>query len=79
MLATRLSSSLIVRVAYDEEARILKLWFRDGGPYLYFEVPKSVYEALCRAASAGRYFNECVKGRYRCAFDPSRKRYRPGP
>jgi hypothetical protein len=77
MRATKLSSSAIERVAYDEEERTLSIWFRQSGRYLYFDVPKAIYDQLCAASSAGRYFAECVKGRFRCAFDPERRRFRP--
>ncbi|HEX8226141.1 MAG TPA: KTSC domain-containing protein [Allosphingosinicella sp.] len=78
MRAATLSSSAIARIAYDEEARILSIWFRETGRYVYFDVPRAIYDALKAAPSAGRYFNECVKRRYRCSFDPARKRFRPG-
>ncbi|HEX9932531.1 MAG TPA: KTSC domain-containing protein [Allosphingosinicella sp.] len=44
---------------------------------MYYGVPASMYDALKGAQSAGRYFNDCIKGRYRCAFDPERRRFRP--
>lgn len=77
MRAATLSSSVIRRIAYDEEARTLSIWFRATGRYVYFDVPRAIYEALKVAPSAGRYFNECVKRRYRCSFDPARRRFRP--
>ncbi len=77
MRAATLSSSLISRIAYDEEARTLKVRFRDERAYVYSEVPARIYEALKTAPSAGRFYNDAVKGRYPCAFDPLRKRYRP--
>jgi hypothetical protein len=78
MRAASLSSSAIARIAYDEEARILSIWFRETGRYVYFDVPRAIYDALKAAPSAGRYFNDCIKRRYRCSFDPARKRFRPG-
>ncbi len=77
MRAAKLNSSMISRIAYDEEAEVLSVWFRESGRYCYFGVPRAVYEALRTAASAGRYFNEMIKGRYRCSFDPERRRFRP--
>jgi len=75
--AARLSSSAIDRILYDEEARSLSIWFRETGRYIYSDVPKAVYEGLCRAPSAGRYFNDCIKRRFPCRADPERKRFRP--
>jgi hypothetical protein len=77
MRAAKLSSSVIRRVAYDEEERTLSIWFKETGLYVYFGVPGAIYEALCAAPSAGRYFNECIKRRFRCSFDPARRRFRP--
>jgi len=77
MRAARLSSSMIDRICYDDDGRSLDIWFRETGRYVYRDVPPAIYEGLKAAASAGRYFNECIKGRYRCAFDPERRKFRP--
>ena len=77
MRAARLDSSMISRIAYDDAAEALSVWFRETGRYVYFGVPEAVFDALCSAPSAGRYFNQFVKGRYRCSFDPERRRFRP--
>lgn len=78
MRAAKLSSSAIERIAYDEAEELLSIWFRETGRYLYSGVPRAVYEALKRAPSAGRYFNQCVKRRYPCRPAPERRRFRPG-
>lgn len=77
MRAAKLNSSMISRIAYDEETEVLSIWFRQSGRYVYFGVPRAVYEALRVTPSAGRYFNGLIKGRYRCSFDPERRRFRP--
>jgi hypothetical protein len=77
MRAARLSSSVIERIAYDEEARSLSLWFRQTGRYIYSDVPRAIYDGLREAPSAGRYFNACIKRRYPCRPDPERRRFRP--
>lgn len=77
MLAARLASSMIERIAYDEEARALGIWFRGSGRYLYSDVPRAIYEGLKAAPSAGRYFNEHVRRRFPCRPDPERRRFRP--
>jgi hypothetical protein len=79
MRAAKLKSSMIARIAYDDAAQTLSVWFRESGRYVYHGVPKAIYEALCAAQSAGRYFNEYVKGRYRCSFDPERRFRPPAP
>ena len=79
MRAARLDSSVIERVAYDEEARALVISFRETGRYIYSEVPRAIYEGLRKAPSAGRYFNQCIKRRFPCRPDPERRRFRPNP
>jgi hypothetical protein len=74
--AARLSSSMIERVRFDDETQELAVCFRGGRRYIYSGVPRAVFEALRSAASAGAYFNRCIKGRFDCRPDPPR-RYRP--
>jgi hypothetical protein len=77
MRAARLSSSMIERVAYDEEARALSIWFRETGRYIYSDVPHAVFDGLKKAPSAGRFFNDRIKRRFPCRPDPERKKFRP--
>lgn len=78
MRARTLSSSMIRRVAFDEEKGTLLVSFRSGLRYVYEGVPRAIYDALGKAASAGRFFNEHIRGRYPCRPDPAQRRYRPG-
>ena len=66
---------MIDRIVFDDEAETLAITFSSSGKYLYHGVPRAIYDALGKAQSAGRYFNECIKGRFRC--EPLRKRHRP--
>nr|WP_295375105.1 KTSC domain-containing protein [uncultured Sphingosinicella sp.] len=77
MRAAKLNSSMISRIAYDDEAEALSIWFKETGRYVYYGVPGAIFDALRRAPSAGRFFNESIKRRYRCSFDPDRRRFRP--
>lgn len=77
MPAARLSSSVIARVAYDDEQRTLSIWFRQTGRYIYSDVPEAVYDALRKAPSAGRFYNSCIKRRFHCRPDPERRKFRP--
>ncbi len=78
MRARRIArSSMIERVAYDEAASILCIWFRETGKYLYFDVPHEIYEDLCRAPSPGAFFNSAIKDRFRCQRDPAVRRFGP--
>ena len=70
-------SSMIDRVSFDEEASTLCVSFRQTGKYVYYEVPRGLFDALCKATSVGTFFNEQIKGRFRCRRDPERRRFGP--
>ncbi|MES2288468.1 MAG: KTSC domain-containing protein [Pseudomonadota bacterium] len=70
-------STMIERVTFDDAAAVLGISFRQTGKYLYYDVPASVFEAMCHAKSVGIFFNEQIKGRFRCRRDPERRRFGP--
>ena len=77
MRARTLRSSLIRRIVFYEAGTLL-VSFRSALRYIYDGLPRALYEALGRAALAGRYFNEHVKGRYACRPDTTgRCKHRP--
>ena len=77
MRAKSFNSSMIRRVVFDEEASTLLVSFRSGLRYIYAGVPRAIYDALGKAASAGRFFNDEIKGRYACRPDPTQRKHRP--
>ncbi len=77
MRAAALPSRLISRIVYHDSKRTLRVVFRSGTTYVYHDVPLEAYEALKSAPSPGRHYNREVRGRYRCTFDPARRRFRP--
>ena len=77
MRAAKLSSSLIARILYDDGLGTLRVSFRNGPAYVYHDVPPKEFDRLKSAPSAGRCYDARIKGRYRCSFDPERKRYGP--
>jgi hypothetical protein len=62
MNVTVVESTTLSKIAYDYARRLLELEFRSGASYQYFGVPADVYEALLRADSKGRYFNQAIRG-----------------
>ncbi|HWW55532.1 MAG TPA: KTSC domain-containing protein [Sphingopyxis sp.] len=70
-------SSMIDRIVYDDAARTLCVAFRDTGKYVYDGVPAALFDAFCIAGSAGTFFNERIKNRYRFRRDPERRRFGP--
>jgi hypothetical protein len=61
MQRTRVQSSNIATVGYDEEQQILEIVFRDGRVYHYLEVPPERVLSLLRAESKGRFLNSEIK------------------
>lgn len=56
-------SSMISAVRYHENHQILEVAFNKG-VYLYFGVPREVFEGLLRAESKGRYMRQQIIDRY---------------
>jgi hypothetical protein len=72
---TPAQSSAVERIGYDEDEHCLSVWFRGGRRYIYSDVPRALYDEFRRAASAGRFVTERIKGRYPCRSEPQRRRY----
>ncbi|EGQ60659.1 hypothetical protein GGI1_01808 [Acidithiobacillus sp. GGI-221] len=60
-------SSNIARFAYDKQNQVLRVEFKNGGQYDYFDVPENVFEGMRNAPSRGQYLAQQVKGIYRYA------------
>lgn len=75
MRAKRLRSSLIDRIVFDDEHETLTVSFRERGKYVYRGVPRAIYDAFAKAGSAGRFFNEAIRGKFEGYPDPARRRY----
>ena len=65
MNVTTVESATLTAIAYDEGLGLLRLEFRSGAVYDYFEVPGAVHDALLRAPSIGACFNKVVRGCFR--------------
>jgi hypothetical protein len=59
-----LQSSCLTSVGYQVGSRTLEVEFRNGGIYLYFDVPPSIHTALMTATSKGRFFATEVRDRF---------------
>lgn len=59
-----LNSSNLKSCAYDDESQRLSITFHNGRTYVFSGVPRSAYEGLLSAPSAGKYFNSAIKGHY---------------
>ncbi|MGE6696703.1 KTSC domain-containing protein [Hyphomonas sp. NPDC076900] len=61
-----LNSTAIRHVSYNAQLRRMTITFTSGSSYDYCGVPEQIYLGLISAASAGRYFNDHIDGRYHC-------------
>ena len=64
MNETRVESTTLLALAYDDPREILQLEFRSRAIYHYYGVPSAVHEALLGAPSKGGYFNRAIRGRF---------------
>ena len=56
-------SSNIDAIGYNDLTLYIR--FKSGGTYAYAETPRSVFDALRKAESAGQFFHRFIKGKYR--------------
>jgi lysyl-tRNA synthetase class 2 len=54
-------SNNIKGYAYNEQSRVLRVWYLNGHVYDYQEVPKHIYESLNESPSKGAYINRIIK------------------
>ncbi|MCB1088516.1 MAG: KTSC domain-containing protein [Verrucomicrobiae bacterium] len=59
-----LNSSCIAWVEYIQLTRTLHIGFQNGRSYTLHGVPEYHYRGLLSASSAGRYFNQHLRGKY---------------
>ena len=60
-------SSNVARFAYEESIQVLKVEFKNGTVYDYYDIPGNVFQGMRSAPSAGQYLAQNVKGRFRYA------------
>jgi KTSC domain len=60
------SSSSLRSIGYDSRSRTLEIEFHHTGIYQYYDVPKTVVEALLAQPSLGAYFNTNIRDKYAC-------------
>lgn len=61
------NSSNIERFAYDPLSRVLKVEFKNGGTYDYFDVSQTDFDRMRSAPSKGQFLASDIKGKYRYA------------
>ena len=57
-------SSLIEKLAYNEENELLIVKFKEGGIYSYHGVPRKTFEKMMVAASVGSFFARQIRNAF---------------
>jgi hypothetical protein len=57
-------SSLIQRAIYDPAKETLAVTFTTGRTYLYFAIPRELYDEFVSAQSQGQFFNWRIRDQY---------------
>src|SRR5262245_57657950 len=57
-------SEVIALFAYDGDARLLMIQFKDGDFYEYRDVPRAVFDGFRSAPSKGAYFQVGIRERF---------------
>jgi hypothetical protein len=57
-------SSVIITAQYDKDTQVLKVIFRSGAVYLYYDVPEEIYLFYRKAKSKGTFLNKFIKGNF---------------
>lgn len=60
-------SSNISRFGYEESSRVLRVEFKNGSLYDYFDIPVTTFDNMKNAGSKGQYLAQNIKGVYRYA------------
>jgi KTSC domain len=58
-------STALATVGYSKRLRVLEIEFRNGAIYRYLEVAPDVYDALIKAPSKARFYDENIRRKYR--------------
>jgi hypothetical protein len=58
-------STALAGVGYSKRLRALEIEFRNGAIYRYLKVEPAVYDALLRAPSKARFYDENIRHKYR--------------
>lgn len=59
------SSSNLKAIGYDENEAILRIEFKKGSIYEYYDVPQYEFDGLYSAESKGSYANQNIYKNYR--------------
>lgn len=64
MEVKKVTSSNIDSIGYDSAKKLLKVIFKNGSIYDFYDVEAPVYSALMASRSLGKYFNTNIRNSY---------------
>lgn len=64
MQTTKVNSSTIIAIGFDEKQNLLQVQFKSG-TYQYHDVKKEIYTAFLASDSKGKYLFKNIRGSYR--------------
>ena len=69
--STNVNRPRALRGGYDSKARTVRIQFRDGAVYEYYEVPAAIWRQLLRSRSTGKFVNRVLDTYPYTRVDPS--------
>ncbi|MDR1109891.1 MAG: KTSC domain-containing protein [Deltaproteobacteria bacterium] len=57
-------SSLIHRLKYTFEKKLLEILFKNGNTHFYHNVPREIWDELKEAESQGKYFFDSIRHKF---------------
>jgi hypothetical protein len=58
-------STAVATVGYSKKLHALEIEFRNGAIYRYLDVEPEIYEALLKAESKARFYDDNIRHKYR--------------
>ena len=58
------NSSNIAEAFYQSRTQVLEIYFHSGHIYRYAGISKEIFDALIKAPSVGKYYNDNIRGQY---------------
>ncbi|HEV2806046.1 MAG TPA: KTSC domain-containing protein [Chthoniobacterales bacterium] len=58
-------STAVATVGYSKKLHALEIEFRNGAIYRYLDVDPEIYEALLKAESKARFYDDNIRHKYR--------------
>ncbi|MDJ0510733.1 MAG: KTSC domain-containing protein [Crocosphaera sp.] len=58
------SFSPVQSIGYEPQTKILRVNYKSGSIYIYFEVPEQTFKTMLTTHNIGKYLNSHIRGHY---------------